>query len=129
MALAKVALVILGLGIGMVRPADHTGFAVRYGPDVMSRVALNRGIEPSQHMAAYTYAENSDMGKLWLHIEGPSEGADFLVVDLPHPKDKRNLISRGVVAEVDYNSGHLICGVNWTGRAKDCEIKVWVIHR
>jgi hypothetical protein len=129
MGLARLAL-ILALGAGAVqpvRPPDHTGFAVRYAPGRMGRTASNRGIAWAPHMAAYTFARDGDMGRLWLHIKGPAGEADFLVVDLPQPgQDKRVLIGRGVVAEVDYESGDLICGEGWTGRARDCKIKVWI---
>lgn len=129
MGLASVALVVLALGGGAfspVRPPDHAGYAVRYGPGVMGRTATNRGIAWAPHMAAYTFARDEDMGQLWLHIQGPAGEADFLVVDLPQPgRDKRSLVERGVVAEMDYASGELVCGVGWTGRARDCKIKVW----
>lgn len=133
MGLARLALV-LALGAGIMqppsRPPDHVGYVVRYATHVMSRVARNRGIVWQPHMAAYTFAHDADMGRLWLHVVGPAGEADFLVVDLPQPgRDKRALIKRGVVAELDYASGLLICGEAWTGRARDCEIKAWVLRR
>jgi hypothetical protein len=113
-----------------VRPPDHVGDVVRYAPGRMDDVANNRGIAHHPHMAAYTYARNRDMGRLWLHVEGPAGAADFLVIDLPRPgKDKANLIKRGVVAELDHASGFLICGPRWTGRARDCEVRVWILPR
>lgn len=127
MGLASAAL-ILALGVGAsapLRTPDHTGLVVRYATGVMGHVARNRGISWQPHMAAYTFATDSDMGRLWLHIKGPAGEADFLVVDLPQPHDRAGLIKRGVVAEVDFQSGFLLCGPHWTGRAKDCEIKVW----
>lgn len=127
--LAATAAVILALGVGANGPPrmpDHVGLGVRYSEGVMGRVATNRGIPWQPHMAAYTYARDEDMGRLWLHIKGPAGETDFLVVDLPRPgRDKRALIRRGVVAEMDRASGALVCGEDWDGRALDCEIQVW----
>ena len=128
MGLASAALVVLALGFGQFAPPDRVGFAVRYAPGVMGRTASNRGIAWAPHMAAYTFARDQDMGRLWLHIQGPAGEADFLVVDLPQPADRDGLVERGVVAELDYASGELVCGEGWTGRARDCEIKVWVLR-
>lgn len=124
------AALILALGIGPApsRSTDYVGYAVRYAPHVMSRVARNRGITWQPHMAAYTYARGEDMGHLWLHIVGPAGEADFLVVDLPQPRDRAGLIRRGVIAELDYQSGFLICGKGWTGKATECKIKVRVLR-
>lgn len=110
------------------RPPDYAGTVVRYAEGRMARTADIRGIARAPHMAAFTFAKDEDMGRLLLHIVGPAGAADFLVVDLPRPgKDKRNLIARGVVGELDYYSGFLICGKGWTGRARDCRVRVWVI--
>lgn len=128
MGLIRAEVVVLAL-LPPAGASDHTGYAVRYGqgpPDKMSRVAAKRGIAWAPHMAAYTFARDEDMGRLHIYIQGPVGGADFLVVDLPQPgRDKRNLIERGVIAEMDYGSGFLICGKGWTGRARDCPVKVW----
>ena len=128
MGLASAALV-LALGAGSVQPArppDHVGYAVRYAPGRMGRTADVRGIPWAPHMAAYTFATDADMGRLWLHIQGPAGEADFLVVDLPRPgRDRQALIGRGVAAEVDYESGRLICGAVWDGRARDCKVRIW----
>ncbi len=126
--LAATATLILALGVGASGPPrmpDHVGLGVRYSAGVMGRVATNRGIAWAPHMAAYTFARDEDMGTLHLHIKGPAGEADFLVVDMPHPRDRRNLIARGIVAEMDRASGALICGEAWDGRARDCAIQVW----
>lgn len=112
-----------------VRPPDYRGDVVRYAEGRMGRTADIRGIARAPHMAAFTFAKDDDMGRLWLHIEGPAGAADFLVVDLPRPgRDKANLIKRGVVAELDYASGALICGRRWRGKASECQVKVWMIR-
>lgn len=129
------AALVLALGAGpatyraqVERPPDYRGDVVRYAPGRMGRTADIRGIARAPHMAAFTYARDTDMGRLWLHIAGPAGAADFLVVDLPRPgKDKANLIKRGVIAELDYASGVLICGKGWTGRAVECPVEVWVL--
>ena len=128
MGLARLVLVVLALGAAPARLPDHVGYAVRYNPGVMGHTADVRGIAWAPHMAAYTFARDQDMGRLWLHIVGPAGEADFLVVDLPQPGDRAGLVQRGVVAELDYESGKLVCGAGWQGRAQDCPVKVWVLR-
>ena len=133
--LVAAAALIFALGAGpptytaqTVRAPDHVGFVVRYAPNVMERVAFNRNLARRPCMVAYTYARNTDMGRLWLHIAGPAGALDCLVIDLPRPgKDKANLIERGVWAEMDYWSGFRVCGAGWTGRARDCPVRIWVL--
>lgn len=128
MGLAATAALLLALGAAPLGPPDHVGYAVRYAPHVMARVARNRDIPAEPHMVAYTYATDSDMGRLRLRIAGPAGTIEVLTVDLPKPgRDKRALIAWDVVVELGYPS-RWICGPYWTGRARDCKVKVWVLR-
>jgi hypothetical protein len=109
---------ILSLG---VTPA--TGYAVRYSPGVMERVADNRGIPHQPCMVAWTAAQDSDIGERWLTVAGPGGAARCLVVDLPHPRDRGALERRGILVELGYHS-RWICGPGWSGRARDCPVRV-----
>jgi hypothetical protein len=102
------------------------GRAVRYGPTVMARVALNRGIPWQPCMVAWTYAKDEDMGRKWLLVEGVKTGVRkrCLVVDLPQPRDKANLIKRGIVVELDARSSRAICPPGWDGAARLCAVRV-----
>ena len=116
--------------IGPVPPDRHDGLAVRYAPGVMRTVARNRGIEPQPCMVAYTYAEDKDMGKLWLDVEGVATGVRrrCLTVDLPRPgRDKANLVRRNILVELDANSARSICGAAWRGKASECPVRVRVV--
>lgn len=121
MGLATAALV-LALGAG----PDHTGYAIRYDPGVMERMADVRGIPRQPCMVAYTLARDDDMGRLWLRVKGPVGTLDCLVVDLPDDskRHRQPLIDRGVIVELGWPS-HWICGRGWTGKATECPVKVW----
>ena len=118
---------MLALALGAAPAPWQTGRAVRYSPGHMQRVAAIRDIGAQPHMAAYTYATDDDMGRLWIEVEGVNTGRRlrFLVVDLPQPRDKANLIKRGILVEMDYESGAMICGKHWQGAARECPVTIW----
>jgi len=128
---------VLALGAGpsaytaqTVRPPDHVGFAVRYSPGVMESVARRRGIPWQECMVAWTYARDKDIGRTWLHVEGPAGEANCLVIDLPRPgRDKRNLIARDIEVELGYRSGARVCGRRWQGRAVECKVRTWIARQ
>lgn len=95
----------------------------------MEQVARNRGIEPTDCMVAYTYAEADDMGTLWLEVEGLVTGVKrrCLTVDMPRPVDRPNLVRRGILIELDAVSGRDICGPAWRGKASECPVRVQVV--
>lgn len=115
-----VATAALALALGQ----PQEGYAVRYAPGVMERVAADRDIAPQTCMVAWTQAIDADIGRAWLRIEGPAGALDCLVVDLPHPRDRPALIKRGILVELGYDN-RWICGARWTGRARDCRVRAW----
>lgn len=132
MGLIAKALVVLALGAGAMqsaRPPDHIGFAVRYDPGVMERRAAAHHAPLASCYVAYTLARDQDMARLWLRVEGPAGALDCLVVDLPDDSKghRQPLIRRRVWVELGWPS-RWICGKGWTGRAKDCKIKVWRLN-
>lgn len=103
---------------------------MRYAPGLMAQVARNRGIPPQSCMVAYTHATDADMGVTWLEVEGRETGVRrrCLVTDLPRPgRDKANLIRRGVIVELDAESGRIVCGASWSGKASECPVRVRVV--
>jgi len=116
------AALLFALGCGGWRD----GYAVMYAPRVMERVAAHRHITPAPCMVAWTHAQDRDIGRTWLHVEGPAGEADCLVVDLPQDADRPGLVERDIEVELGWrNRG--ICGRDWSGRARDCPVRVWVI--
>lgn len=128
MGLILQAALALALGAAPLGPPDHMGFAVRYDPGVMEERAQAHDAPPAGCYVAYTLARDQDMARLWLRVEGPAGALTCLVVDLPDRgkgHDKR-LIARQVWVELGYRN-RWICGSGWSGRARDCPVKVWVI--
>jgi len=109
------------------RRPDHVGYVVRYDPGMMEDRARAHHAPPAPCYAAYTLARDADMARLWLHIVGPAGAIDCLVVDLPNDSlgHRQPLIRRGVWAELGY-PWRWICGKGWTGRARDCPVRIWV---
>jgi len=112
------------------RPPDHVGFVVMYGPGVMEDRVRAHHAPPAPCYVAYTLAHDRDMARLWLHIEGPVGALDCLVVDLPDDSQghREPLIRRQVWAELGYRN-RWICGKGWSGRARDCRVKIWILPR
>lgn len=107
MGVAKLVLV-LAVGIGGVR---QEGYAARYAPGVMAKVARVRGIAPVPCMVALTSAKRIT-GRQWVLVIGQWTGAArwCLVVDLPQERDRQALDQRWIVVELDHESARVICG-------------------
>lgn len=138
MGLARLAIIVCLAGSGRPtapapRPPDHVGYAVMYAEHVMEgRAAAHDPLyktAPAPCYVAYTLARDSDMARLWLRVQGPTGTLDCLVVDLPDDGrgHRQPLIDRQVWVELGWPS-RWICGKGWTGRARDCRVKVWVLN-
>lgn len=114
------AALALALGAG----GWQSGYVVRYAPGVMQAVARHRHIPVQPCMVAWTAAQDRDIGATWLRIVGPAGRATCLVVDLPQPQDRPGLVRRQVLAELDAESGAVVCGEGWSGRAIDCLVSI-----
>jgi hypothetical protein len=96
----------------------------------MERTATLRGIAWQPCMVAWTYAEDEDMGRKVITVEGVKTGVrkSCLVVDLPQPFDREALDRRGVAVEMDYHSSLAVCGASWEGAARECPVR-WRVRR
>lgn len=121
MGLARLAL-ILALGIGGVR---QEGYAARYAPGLMQKVARVRGIAPQPCMAALTSARTIT-GRQWVLVVGKRTGVVrwCKVVDLPQQRDREDLKRRRIVTELDHESARVICG-SVVDPPRQCPITVY----
>lgn len=128
MGLVATVLLVLALGAAPPGPPTHVGYVVRYAEHVMEGRAAAHDAPDVPCYVAYTLAHDRDMARLWVQIQGPRGTIRCLVVDLPDDSkgDREALIAREVWAELGWPS-RWICGPGWTGRARDCEVKVWVL--
>lgn len=93
-------------------------YAVRYAPGLFEQVARNRGMQPVACMVAHPTAPIGT----WLLIEGKAR-LRCQVVDTSAPQDKaRHIRLRRI--EVDPESGAVLCGAQWQGKASECQVLV-----
>lgn len=126
--LVATAALVLALGAAPLGPSTHVGYVVYYNPGVMEGRALAHDAPAVGCYVAYTLAHDQDMARLWVQIAGPRGTVRCLVVDLPDDSqgDRERLIGREVWAELGWPS-RWICPAGWTGRARDCRVRIWVI--
>lgn len=121
MGLARLAL-ILGLGVGAVA---QSGYAARYAPGVMQRVARVRHIPAEPCMVALTSARRITGGQHVLVVGKRTGTARWcVVVDLPQDRDRKALEQRKIVVELDRESAQAICGSVMEG-PRQCPVLVW----
>lgn len=122
MGLARLALV-LALGVGGAR---QEGYAARYAPGVMARVARVRGIASASCMVALTSARRIT-GRQWVLVIGRRTGAArwCKVVDLPRDGDRQALEQRRIVVELDEESARSVCG-SVVDPPKACPVRVFL---
>jgi len=99
---------VLALGIGGMH---EEGYAARYAPGVMGRVARVRGTAPADCMVALTSARRIT-GRQWVLVVGRRTGVArwCKVVDLPRDEDRQALEERGIIVELDQESARAVCG-------------------
>ena len=99
---------LLVISIRMVE-ADaraRSGYAARYRPGLMERVSRNRGLPIVSCMVA---SPHHPIGT-WLLVRGRSGQAHCRVTDVPHPRDRAQIIRRGIVVELSYPAARRLCG-------------------
>lgn len=91
----------------------HKGCVAHYREGLMEKVARNRKMPIVDCMIA------SPVIKLgtWVKIQFLNTGdiKSCRVTDVAAPKDKANIMNRGIVAEVDFNTAKSQCGVKKAG--------------
>jgi hypothetical protein len=117
------AALVLSLGV----TGWETGYAVRYAKNRMERTADIRALPQQPCMVAWTQATDADIGTTWLRVVGPAGSATCAVIDLPETVDRPALEARGIVVELGWKNRNL-CRPGWSGRARDCRVRVQVIR-
>ena len=123
MGLARLALIVC---IGAGHAGDRQdGYAARYAPGVMAKVAKVRGIASADCMVALTSARTIT-GRQWIWVLGRRTQAlrRCKVVDLPQDNDREVLKQRGIVVELDHDSARAICG-SVVDPPSQCPVRVW----
>ena|SRR5690349_596062 len=116
---------ILALSIigNSILPIGNTyaGYSRWYRPGLMKVVSLNRGLEPVSCMVASPYERIGT----WLKIENKKGDYRWCrVTDISHPKDRARHIRLNIVAEFDYNSARVLCGLNKEKKPNNCRVRV-----
>jgi hypothetical protein len=116
--LAAKAALILALGVW------HEGWAVRYDPGGMERVAGKRGMSIVPCMVAH---HSLPLGT-WVEVEGPAGKAKARVTDVSQPWDaeRHKRLKR---MEFSYRCSLAICLTNWQGAAVECPISWRTLRR
>jgi hypothetical protein len=121
----RILLTIVGLALlTILAPIAHarsTGYAARYRPGLMRRVALNRGMTPSSCMVA---SHVNPLGA-WITVYGVSTGISLRchVVDIAVGQDLRTNLQKGIIIEVAHENAIDLCG-STRRRPRDCLIIV-----
>lgn len=123
MGLAKLALIIC-IGAGHLG-GQQEGYAARYAPGVMARVARVRHIAPADCMVALTSARTIT-GRQWVWILGRRTRVlrRCKVIDLPQERDRKGLEAREIVVELDHESAREICG-SVVDPPRQCPVIIW----
>ncbi len=100
---------------------SQSGYAARYAPGVMDRVAVNRGMPSVGCMISsplYPIGE-------WVYVYGKVTGERLKcrITDTSAPKDKARHIRNRLFVELNYDSAYTICG-SVTNSNKECPILI-----
>lgn len=101
-----------------------TGFAAHYRPGLMQRVARVRGMEIVACMVA---SPHHRIGT-WLSITSAKRNKTLAcrVTDVPKARHRAALIERKIVAELDFESAMILCGIKRPSERppRDCPVVV-----
>lgn len=103
--MTRIALAVL-LSVSLAAPAQRSGYAARYRAGLMQQVSRNRGLPIVRCMVASPY---HPIGT-WVTVSSKYGSRRCRVTDVPHPKDRKAIVKRGIVIELDHNSALHLCG-------------------
>lgn len=105
-------------------PQIRHGYAARYRSGLMSKVARNRGMDPSHCMIA---SHISPLGS-WVKVSSRHLVKPLVcqVVDIAPPSDRAWNLEHGRIIEVAYENALEICG-STRSRPIDCPVTVAMI--
>lgn len=99
----------------------HTnhGYAARYNPGVMKRVAENRNLPVVSCMVSSPLYKIED----WVYVYGVKTGEKLRcrVTDTSAPQDKKRHLNHRLYAELNYDAAGKICG-SVTNSNRECPI-------
>lgn len=86
-----------------------TGFAAHYRPGLMEQVSRVRGLQIVPCMVASPHYRIG----VWLTIESSKfkQKLECRVTDVPQPAHRKRLIQRKIVAELNFESAKILCGI------------------
>lgn len=99
---------------------EYDGFAAYYSPGVMEMVARNRKLPAQQCMIA---SPLESIGT-WVTVSSAKGGAECFVMDVAAARDRDNILRRGIVVELDWNTARRLCNTRLSPR--ECPVRVQV---
>lgn len=115
---------------GVLAPSSiRDGYAAHYRPGLMTQVAQNRGMPVVDCMVASPFLP---LGT-WVIVESQKYGVRKVcrVTDVAHPRDRDNIIRRGIVIELDFQSATQVCRISFYGQEppRACPVRVLPLRR
>lgn len=108
---------------------SYTGYAAHYGKTVMNKVAHNRNLPIQDCMIATPYYKIGT----WLHIHSlkNDKWADCYVMDIPQPRDRAGIITRGIVVEFNWQTATWMCDLEYVDQEPPsaCPVEIWEYTR
>lgn len=108
------------------QPPIETGFAPRYSPGLMRKVAIRRGLEPRPCMISRI--DGPIGGFAWVHGLKTDKWLYCLIVDVSAPKDRKRHIQTKRIIEVSHENALAICGSTRNG-PKQCPVEVQLVKQ
>ncbi len=110
-------LIFVALHGGVV---EH-GYAPRYAPGLMEKVARTRDIQPVACMVSRPHGPIG--GWAWIYGERTGALLHCKIVDVSHPRDRARHIRTRRVVEIAWENAMVLCG-STRGRVIDCPVIV-----
>lgn len=101
-----------------------SGFAPRYSPGVMERVATRRGLAPA---GCYVSSPFYDIGtRVIVYGANTDRALSCVVADVSHPRDRARHIRTRRVVELGYTEAERLCGTKaMRSRPEACPVTVF----